>query len=311
MPTQPAVWARSAFALGYAGDGTFPIPDRAQRECLAAQEAANDVPGPHLMRLVTEAGKDEGKRASRAAGHSKLYAYHSATLSALFAPVLAKVDTSLAPHLVDVATQQAHLDPVARRKVVAATALAGITPHLTSDGRKAMDAANADGWTHAYARGIGEAKATPASGGPPDPKKIAGFAAGALLVVPSATASSAGPAMTTNELNAIAMGAALAAGDGTAPDVAAKVASALLDTDRPSRTYIDGLHKVLSQAFLDQLKADNPNGQTDFVTSGGNVCPLCLEIEGANPWQTDSVPVPPQHFSCMCHLELARESVDA
>lgn len=44
--------------------------------------------------------------------------------------------------------------------------------------------------------------------------------------------------------------------------------------------------------------------QVDYITAGGlKVCPLCINSESGNPWDRNSVPVPPLHPYCRCVLQ--------
>lgn len=306
--------AHTGFALGYAVDGTFPVPPRARAVCLAIQETAAHVDHPGIGGLILEAGKTEGRRAAREKSHTALYAFHGEAIAEILAGVLAKVDSAaLAAKLVDLAAVQvaAGLNPVQRRQVVATAATAEITNHLTDDERQAMNEANADGFAHAQAHGIGEAQATPERGGPPDPKEVATLAAAALITGPNPAAVAVAEQWTVQQIDVTAMGAALAAGDGAGLSEATKrVTSALMDTGRATRAYADNLHRTVMQAYVDQIRERYPTRMVNFVTSGGNVCPLCLELEGENPYDPSSVPIPPQHWGCQCHNEMASESVE-
>ncbi len=310
MPTPPSVWAHAGFALGYAEDGVFPIPLRAEASCLAAQESTDEQAHPAVVTVVTEAGRKEGRRAARAKGHVALYGYHASVIDALLAPVLKRIDSAaLIPDLLATAAHQAGAGTAAteRHRVVAAAALVAIRAAMTSDERHQLDKANADGWAHAHAQGSAEAQATPDKGGPPDPKKVAALATTALASVPTTVADQVGRTWTSDELASAAMGIALAAGDGAATaEASRKIAQALVDTGRATRTYANGLHQVVMTTYLDQITAANPGRTVNFVTAG-NPCPTCLEIEGENPWDPLSVPVPPVHFNCQCHLELATQ----
>lgn len=65
------------------------------------------------------------------------------------------------------------------------------------------------------------------------------------------------------------------------------------------------LGMVIHQYFTDAQLAHLVNAgeaTVDFITSGGNVCPVCLGYESQNPWKTTEVPVPPIHGACRCIL---------
>lgn len=312
MPSPPSVWAHAGFALGYAEDGTFPVPDRAQRECSLLQEHSNAQPHPHLMRYVIEAGRKEGRRTAREGAHRALYAYHKSAISELWAGVLAKLDKKELPeHLALIAAHEkgAGTKPLARRHTVAAATANEIRAVLTSDQHHKLDQANADGYAHGWAHGRAEVQATPKRGGPPDPKKVGAAALAGLELAPKAVAQYAATKWTEDQLNAIAMGAAFAAGDGHDLGVATRaVKQALIDTGRATWVYGNEMHATVMQSFVDHVQVAYPDRQVDFVTESGNPCPVCEGYEADSPYEPSDVPLPPIHWHCMCVIELASDS---
>lgn len=290
------------FAAGYAREGVLPISRRARAAVLALEHAPDG-------RLILEAGRREGKRASREAAHKRLYKRHSKELGLALLTVLDRLDLGALPQqLVDHATQQAAAGatPAVRRRAVAGLALTAIGAQVHAEDRQALDTLNAAGWAHATAYGTGEAQASPARGGPPDPAKVAAGAAVALKEISTSDALSASTGWTDLELKSIAMGAAMAAGDGSAlGDATRAVKKALVDSGAADGTYTDQLHAAVNKAFLAQSTAANPGALFDYCTDG-NPCDDCieneLEFQGVPEADCPEIPV---HPNCLCGLELS------
>lgn len=301
-----ATWAHAAFALGYAEDGVLPPTKRAQAACVAAQEMALESDDPTLGPFIVEAGRSEGKRSARESAHRKLYAFHSAALAAVIARILARLDTdAIAEKSLEVARQQsdAGYDPVTRRKAVQAVSLGAIANAVSDQDRTELDALNATGWSHATAYGRAEAVATPPSGGPPDPKKIAAASALALTLINPAEAAEAISTWTPMELQTIAMGAALAAGDGKALATATRaVKTALVDTGRATQTYADQLHGAVTDAYIAQTQAQTPGVLFNWETDA-DPCEDCEDYELENPYEAGDLPEYPAHPNCQCDIE--------
>lgn len=274
---------------------------------IAVGRVVEAVGAPDVGRLIFEAGRSEGNRAAREKRHTTLYRWHQAALVALLAPVLKRLDAdALSASLVTTAAA-AGRDVRGRLAAVSAVAEHAIRQSVRADDRQALVQANALGYAHATAEGTGQARATPAVGGPPNPSKTAEHVA-ALLAVPALTAATTDRAAiwVDTEIHGVAMGAAIAAGNGAdAAAASRRVAQALVDTGRATAEYANGLHRTVMTSYLQRITTLYPGRLVDFITAGGNVCPICLEIEGENPWDPDSVTVPPVHFNCQCHLELA------
>ncbi len=298
-----------AFATGYAEHGTFPVPLRARATMRAIQET--DAP----VWLITEAGRREGHRATREKAHATLYDFHAGALAKALSPILARVDTDdLARALLEKARAhtEAGDDPVTRRRALKGVAAATIAAQVHAADRADLDALNAAGWAHASAHGQAEAKATPAKGGPPNMAKVGAAAAVALRAIPASTAQDASADWLDQQISTVAMGAALAAGDGSAlGDATRQVSSALLDTGRATRAYTDALHRTVNQTFVQSVLAERPEAQFDFVNGGPDPCDECIEAALESPYDADEIPDCPMHSGCYCNVEQTTASVMA
>lgn len=304
---QSATWAHAGFALGYAKEGVFPVPEPVKSACLVVQETPFDHPA--VLPLIVEVGKLHGQRAKRERGHQKLYDYHSAELAALLAVILKRLDVeALTAAVLKTAADQhaAGQDPVPRRQAVSGVAYKAISAGVQSDDRANLQALNSAGWAHATAYGKAESQATPQSGGPPKMAKVAGLATAGLKLIQPSVADAATNTWTEMELRTIAMGAALAAGDGAAlGDAARAVSQALIDTTRATQAYADGLHQAVNQAFLTQSQATYPAATYNWVVNSGNPCPICTGDAAGSPYSAVDLPgAPPVHPRCQCNLEL-------
>lgn len=304
-------FARAAFAAGYAQHGTFPIPSQARALCRAIEESEHT--GPHVAHLIVEAGGQAGHRAAREKAHDDLYDFHSAELATIIAGILRRLDaTALASELVRHAAEQAsaQADPVLRRRAVAGLAIAAVKAQITGDDRVALTTLNAAGWAHATAMGTAEAQASPPKGGPPDSAKVAGLATAALAALPD---SSTGQVLgwTDEQLNTLAMGAALAAGDGAAfDDAVKKVKDSLTSTTRATKVYADQLHNTLNKAFVAHVRTTTPTAWLNWVVNSGNPCPTCTSLAAEGPYAIDATPTdPPIHPNCLCSWEVAAAPV--
>lgn len=319
-----ASWARLAFGAGYAEHGPLPVPPMAVVRLRAIQES--HLTGPAVGRLIIEAGRAEGKRAKRERAHKRLYDFHAAELAAALLLMLQRMDADeVARQVVENAATQtrAGASAVVRHRAVASQALTAITAHVHGDDRQELAALNAQGWAHATAYGIGEAQASsgpstdagavataaapPIKGGPPDPALVAAAAATALKAIPTAEAATASATWTDLELQTVAMGAALAAGDGSAVDEAVrKVKARLVDTGRATKVYADQLHGAVNRAFVGHLQRLYTTVQINWVVNSGNPCPTCTANQAASPYPATQLPTyPPLHPGCLCNLELA------
>jgi hypothetical protein len=301
-----AEWAHAGFALGYAEHGTFPVAKRTRASCLAIQETALQFDSPQVAPLIIEAGRAEGKRSARETEHRKLYDFHSAALAGALGVILKRLDvdavaTQVSDHAA--ALHAAGSDPVARRRSVAGLVLAAIRAQLHAEDRQTLDGINQDGWAHATAYGQAEAQATSAKGGPPVPKLVAGLAATALVQISKGEAESAAASWTTLQLQTIAMGAALAAGDGSAlGDAARAVKASLIDTGRATAAYADQLHGAVVQSFIAGIQAKDAEARFDWVTDA-DPCPDCEDYEIEGPYAAEDLPDFPAHPSCRCDIE--------
>jgi hypothetical protein len=297
--------SRTAFALGYAEHGECPLSGRV----VAISRVLDECLGLEPL-LILEAGRREGKRASREARHSRLYTFHSKELASTLSPVLQRLPDELASQLADSASAhaQAGQTPVLRRRAVAGIAFASIATTLTAEERQALDEENAAGWAHATAHGMGEAEATPKSGGPPDPAKVAAAGAAALLLIAPSQASSAAVGWTDLELHTLAMGAALAAGDGhDLGESTRAVASALVDSGAATTEYANQLHAAVTTAYIQSTQENYPGRLYNWVVSA-DPCANCTDNQLASPYTWDTVPGCPEHPHCQCNVEMAGES---
>lgn len=314
MPSPPSVWARSAFAVGYAEDGEFPVTPRAAAACIAAQESANELDHPAIGPLIVEAGRKEGKRSRRESAYVRLYKRHAKLLIPIIDRILGRLDLDdLAPKVVQAASHQtAGLASVtARRAAVAGVVYGAITAKTHAQDRTDLAAVNASGWASSTAYGVGEAQATPPKGGPPDPAKVAAATAAALKLIPSEAAQQATQAWTDLELRTIAMNAAIAARDGAAVDGAVRaVKAALIDSGRAEAAYADLLHQAVTNAFIAQTQAQTPGVLYDWITQA-DPCPICEGYAVDGPYLAQDVPDLPAHPNCRCSLEVESTSAAA
>lgn len=298
-----------AFVEGYAETGVAPMPLRAGATLAALLEVAL----PEV--LITEAGRKEGRRAAREKAHADLYDFHSAELAAGIGVVLSRLDSEqVARDLVDKAAAHtaAGDTPVMRRRAVRGAALAAIASHLQAKDRGDLDTLNAAGWAHASAHGTAEAQATPAKGGPPDMTKVAAATAVALKAIPDSEAQAASAGWLDTQLSTVAMGAALAAGDGAAlGDATRQVTQALLDTGRATSAYTDALHQTVNDTYVDTIRAAVPEALFDFVNGGPDPCDDCIEAALESPYEPADLPDCPAHPNCYCNIEQTTASVMA
>lgn len=305
-----AVWAHAGFALGYAEHGVFPVSPAANASCVALQETSQRFDAQPVIGWIVEAGRTEGKRSAREKAHRKLYGFHAAELSGLLAPILGRLDLdAVSAALVAKAKEQADAQyaPVDRRKAVQAIALASIAQHVTTDDQQNLNAANAAGWAHATAYGTAEAQSTPPAGGPPDPSKVAAAAAMALSQIEAGTAADATATWTATELQTIAMGAALAAGDGADLNRAIRaVKASLVDTGRATQVYADELHGAVVQAFVSNAVILRPDVLFDWLTDA-DPCEDCEGYAIEGPYLEVDLPDFPPHPNCRCAVEVSSD----
>lgn len=299
---------RVGFAAGYAEDGTLPFTGRTRAVATAIQEAAIGASDfGSVAGLILEAGRTEGKRAKREKRHSRLYQLHAAELAKAIGAILGRLAVAdLAAQLVQLAAAQATAGqtPVLRRRAVAGAALTAIMAQVHSDDRLTLDGINSDGWRHATAYGTGEAESTPPGGGPPLPAKVAAAASVALALTTRSEADSASAAFLDQQLQAVAMGAALAAGDGTdLGEATRKLTASLVDTGAATRTYTDQLHSAVMQAYVNRTSQDRPGALYRWVTAA-NPCDECIDDELDSPYPVDQLPECPAHMYCQCNIEL-------
>lgn len=301
------MWAHAAFSIGYAEEGVFPAPEQAATACVAVQEAP--LTHPAVLPLIVEVGRFHGRRARRERAHKKLYDYHSAEMAGVLAVILKRLDTkTLTASLLAKAADQtaAGQNAIARRAAVAGVAYVAIANQVQSDERQTLQTLNSAGWAHATAYGTAEADATPKTGGPPQMAKVAGLAAAGLALVQPTSADAATAGWTELELRTVAMGAALAAGDGAAlGDAARSVTEALTSTGRATRAYADGLHQAVNRAFVARTQALYPDALYNWVINSGNPCVQCTELATEGPYAAAALPTtPPIHPGCQCNYEL-------
>ena len=191
-----------------------------------------------------------------------------------------------------------------RRRAVVGTVVAAIAAHVHAEDRKTLDDLNADGWAHATAQGQAEAEATPAKGGPPNMAIVGGLAITALVVLTRGGAGDIASTWTDDQLRSIAMGAALAAGDGAAlGEMTRKVTLALVDTGRATSTYATQLHQTVNAAYVQSIVAQSPEAKFDWVCEGPDPCDDCEANEDDSPYDPDDLPDCPEHPNCFCVLE--------
>lgn len=293
---------REGFAFAYTETSNgAPMSMRTQATCLAIQEAEAFPPD-----LILEAARTEGHRDAREAQHIALYDYHSANMAKAVAPILGRLDhAEIARQAVDHAQQQAQAgsDPVMRRRAVVSLVLGALTAHVHADDRKTLDDLNADGWAHATAQGQAEAQATPAKGGPPDTKLVTGLAITALAQITRGGGALTASTWTDEQLRSIAMGVALAAGDGSAlGEATRKVTAALTDTGRATMTYANQLHQAVNAAYVQQINAATPDALFDWAVAA-DPCDDCTDNQLNSPYAWADIPMCPAHPNCQCNVE--------
>lgn len=302
-----ALRARAAFAVGYGEFGPFPMPVGAVALCQAIE--ASPYGGPELEPLVMEAGRRAGARAAREKSHDGLYDYHRQELGALLVPILGRLDHErVAAEMVGQAQTQtkAGAGAVARHAALAPIALAAIHGAVDHEDRAALSTLNAAGWSHATATGQAEATATPPDGGTPNPAKVGGFTLAGLAAMPTSAGVAETVGWTDAELATVAMGAAMAAGDGKAYDEAVrKVVGALSSPTRAQRLYAGQLHQALNQAFVARTQQTFGTPTYAWVINSGNPCPTCTALAAGGPYKASALPTtPPIHPNCLCNLEI-------
>lgn len=302
----PADYAHAGWALGYAEDGIFPIPRGARDDHDAACDSAILHPHPGLVGLVTEAGRHAGRASALERQRLGIETHHREVLSAVLALLLAKVDISaVVAAAVALAATEAALgaNPVQRRRAVANAVRSDLDKARDSDIRSAWQSANEAGYIAATAQGYAEADSSDGKA-PPRASQVDKVRDAAILAVPAMAALSTAAVWADEQISTLAMGVALAAGDGKALSDATKAATeALSNGDRALKTFGHQLHRQMISALVDSTVAMHPAAQANFQTEGDSrVCPTCYEIAGLNPYRLDSVPRPPVHFTCRCWL---------
>lgn len=299
--------ARAAFAAGYGELGTFPIPAHAVATCRAIE--ASPFVGPEVEHLILEAGRAAGARAAREKSHDDLYDYHRAELGALLAPVLGRIERDHVAHELVTQAQvqtQAGATAVERHQALMPVALGAIRAAVHPEDRTKLDTLNAAGWSHATAYGQAEASATPKDGGPPEAAKVGALALGALTAMGATTGTAETATWTDAELETIAMGAAMAAGDGKAfDDSVRQVVEKLYSATRAQNVYVAQLHQALNQAFVTHAVQTFATPQFAWIVNSGNPCPTCTALAAEGPYAAGALPTtPPLHPNCLCVLEV-------
>lgn len=288
-----------------------PMTMRTKATCLVLVESVSELMRfPGGADFVLEAGRTEGHRDHREAQHTALYEYHSANLAKALQPILGRLDTAeIARQSVEHANAatQAGMNPVMRRQAVTSLVLAAIAAQVHADDRQTLDGLNQDGWAHATAQGQAEAEATPAKGGPPDTALVHGLALTALATLTRGGSPGAQVASTwtDQQLHAIAMGVALASGDGAAVGEATrKATAALADTGRATKTYAMQLHQSVNATYVQSIMTQAPDAQCDWVTAD-DPCDDCEDNADESPYDAGDVPDCPAHPNCLCNVEQA------
>lgn len=306
-------WALLAFAYGYGDVGPLPMPRRAQASARAIAESELTI--PELGPLILEAGRTEAHRARREKAHDALYALHAAALGKAWSTVLARIDVDATTKaVIELADQHAKSGSTVqvRRASVAAYVKTVIDGHTHPTDAAEIAGLSAAGWAHATAHGRAEAQSTSEKGGPPDAKLVAAATAAALKLIPERLAAAATEEWGDLQAHTLAMGVAMAAGDGAAlGEATRKVASALSDTGRATKTYTDALHRAVNDAYVQSVQAQAPEAKFDFVNGGPDPCDDCIEDALDSPYDADDLPECPEHSGCYCNIEQTDASVMA
>lgn len=306
-------WALLAFAYGYGEIGPLPPPARARAtaQAIAESELTTIEFGP----LIMEAGKVEAHRARREKAHDVLYTFHAAALGKAWSKVLGRIDAdATTAKVLELADQHAKSGSTVqvRRASIAAYVKTVIDGHTQPTDAAEIAGLNAAGWAHATAQGRAEAQSTPEGGGPPNAKLVAAAAAGVLKVIPEQLAVAATQEWAEMQAHTLAMGVAMAAGDGSAlGEATRKVTTALLDTGRATRAYTDALHQAVNTAYVQYIQAQLPEARFDFVNGGPDPCDDCIEAALESPYEADDLPECPLHANCYCNIEQTSASVMA
>lgn len=306
-------WALLAFAYGYGDVGPLPMPLRARAAARAIGES--DLTTIELGPLILEAGKVEAHRARREKAHDALYAFHAGALGKAWSTVLGRIDLdATTKKVLKLADQHAKSNSSVqvRRASIAAYVNTIIDGQTHPTDAAELAGINAAGWAHATAHGRAEAHSTPESGGPPNAKKVAAATAATLKLIPERLAVAATEEWTDLQAHTLAMGVAIAAGDGSAlGDATRKVTSALTDTGRATKAYTDALHQAVNHAYVAQIQANVPEAKFDFVNGGPDPCDDCIEDALDSPYDAADLPDCPEHPGCYCNIEQTDASVMA
>lgn len=319
-----AAQAREAYLAGWAlSDG--PLTARVRAGCAAAVETALEHRhDPGILEATLELGKLEGTWATVYDRRHGLLAKHLKTIIAAWDACMADLDPR---DVVKRFRREAYLaaeaaDPQQRQwwqDAAKSAALGWLYAVYRSDGYQALVAALEDAIRDGMAEGEAGALALAASR-----QGKTGFA------IAAAFAAAYERLADDHSITQRAQDAAAKIIDGAAADVGRRLArmagddagedemtAAVQDVTtgddaRSASTWADwalyaaigagalGLYQRVAAAIGDLLQG---TVQIDWITAGGNVCPICLENEMGSPYSPDTLPPFPGHPRCRCSTQ--------
>jgi len=317
-------YARTAYAQGWAASGG-PMTERVQAGCVAAVRLAIEHVGdPGILEATLRLGHLEGTWAAIFARREQIYRDHIAAITAAWLVVVRRINLAVAVRrcrdslgLTEAADagNAEHRDLITR--AIAASVLAAAVGH---DGdpvsREGLIAALAATLRAAQAEGVADALAIAAEDADGEfdfaqayddafmnlgdvHDRFWGQALGLLDAIQGAVAL------------ALAKVLARAVRDGLSERDMLDAAQTALDSASVTAAVAMLIDFAISAAFTTgtrSLFGRYGVGTVNYLTAGDdNVCPVCDEAEGGNPWPVSEVPLPPQHHRCRCVISAAED----
>lgn len=304
--------AAEAYLSGWALTGA-PLTDRVRAGCAAAVATALEHRhDPRILEATLDLGHLEGIWAVIYRRREKLLAKHVKTVMAAWNACVQSLDArQLARRFradAYIATESANPHTRFWRDTGIAAALGWLRAIYRSDGYDALIAAIEDAIRSGIAEGEADALALAASQqGKTGFDIAAAFAAayGRLADDHMITAAALAALTSVTDGAGTDLGRRLAAmaGDGSSEDdmADAVTGTATGDDVRSVRSWIEHAIYAAIGAAVSALYA-LAGVKTDWITAGGNVCPVCLGNEKNSPYAPGQVPSYPAHIGCQCSL---------
>lgn len=307
---------RRAFAAGWAASGG-PMTDRVRKASVVAVElAAENADDPRVLENTLNLGSLEGTWALLYERREKFYEHHIGDITTQWRlavrdlPFEEMVDRFRRSIGVTEAEDTDKASVMAKAKYAAMWLLGKITDNSADEDYVALTESYADAIKTGHAEGDAGAVALATQkehvvGIDFDAAHAAALAGLAAVTTYGSDAKAWIGRTIRGAASDIARVLTNAAGRGASARGMADEARDLMDADEVAAVgaFAD---MALGRAFTDGMLARYARWgvrQVDWVTAGaGNVCPVCLGYESANPWSLIEAPRPPEHPHCKCVL---------